>query len=171
IPPVRKRAADYARGPPQGPGRTVRRAGEKHGHFPLDEFGRHRRQPIKPAVGPAKLEGDILAVGETVFSQAPAEDFQQKGVRARRPPAQEPDHRHWLLLRARRERPCRRAPEQRDELAAPDHSITASAVASSVAGISRASALAAFRLITNSYLVGACTGRSLGFSPFRMRST
>jgi hypothetical protein len=28
-----------------------------------------------------------------------------------------------------------------------------------------------FRLITNSYLVGAWTGRSPGFSPLRMRST
>src|SRR5262249_49980613 len=38
-------------------------------------------------------------------------------------------------------------------------------------GRSRPSALAVLRLITNSYLVGACTGRSAGFSPLRMRST
>ena len=38
-------------------------------------------------------------------------------------------------------------------------------------GTVRPSALAVFRLITNSYLVGACTGRSAGFSPLRMRST
>ena len=31
--------------------------------------------------------------------------------------------------------------------------------------------LAALRLTTSSYLVGACTGRSAGFSPLRMRST
>jgi hypothetical protein len=31
--------------------------------------------------------------------------------------------------------------------------------------------LAAFRLMISSYLVGACTGRSAGFSPLRMRST
>ena len=43
--------------------------------------------------------------------------------------------------------------------------------ASTVAGTSRPSALAVFRLIINSYLVGACTGRSAGFSPLRMRST
>ena len=36
---------------------------------------------------------------------------------------------------------------------------------------SRPSALAVLRLITSSYLVGACTGRSAGFSPLRMRST
>src|SRR5262249_54500930 len=75
------------------------------------------------------------------------------------------------LLCARRERPRgRRAAEQRDELA-PSHSITSSARASNVVGTSRPSALAVFRLITNSYLVGACTGRSAGFSPLRMRST
>ena len=36
---------------------------------------------------------------------------------------------------------------------------------------SRPSAFAVLRLITNSYFVGACTGRSAGFSPLRMRST
>src|SRR5215813_4320176 len=80
------------------------------------------------------------------------------------------------LLCARCERPKKRrrgcrAAEQRDELAAPYHSITSSARASSVGGTSRPSALAVLRLITSSYLVGACTGRSAGFSPLRMRST
>src|SRR5262249_41532583 len=51
--------------------------------------------------------------------------------------AQHADAPHALaLLRARRERPCRRAAEQRDELAAP-HSITSSARASSVGGTVR----------------------------------
>src|SRR5262249_39767976 len=53
----------------------------------------------------------------------------------------------------------------------PHHSITSSARASSVGGISRPSALAVLRLITNSYLVGYCTGKSAGLSPLRMRST
>ena len=39
------------------------------------------------------------------------------------------------------------------------HSSTSSARASSVGGTSRASAFAFLRLITNSYLVGACTGK------------
>jgi hypothetical protein len=51
------------------------------------------------------------------------------------------------------------------------YSITSSARASSVGGTSRPRALAVLRLITSSYLVGACTGRSAGFSPLRMRST
>src|SRR5262249_23108486 len=75
------------------------------------------------------------------------------------------------LLRACRQRPCgSRAYEQRDELAA-SHSITSSARARRVDGISMPSALAVLRLIASSYLVGACTGRSAGFSPLRMRST
>src|SRR5829696_6715944 len=51
------------------------------------------------------------------------------------------------------------------------HSITSSARARKVGGIVRPSALAAFRLTTSSYLEGACTGRSAGRSPFKMRST
>jgi hypothetical protein len=50
------------------------------------------------------------------------------------------------------------------------YSITSSAVASSAGGTSRSSVLATLRLITNSYLLGACTGSSLGFA-LRMRST
>src|SRR5262245_19047444 len=74
------------------------------------------------------------------------------------------------LLRPHRERPHRRAAEQRDELA-PPHSMTSSARARSVGGTSMPSALAVLRLTTSSYFVGACTGRSAGFSPLRMRST
>src|SRR5262249_61585386 len=86
--------------------------------------------------------------------------------------AEEPDHRHRWLLRARHERPRRRrTPEQRDELAPVHHSITSSARASSVAGTSRPNALAVLRLIVSTYLVGACTGRSAGFVPLSIRPT
>src|SRR5262245_51395481 len=51
------------------------------------------------------------------------------------------------------------------------YSMTSSARASSDGGISRPSALAVLRLTTSSYLVGACTGKSLAFVPRRMRST
>src|SRR5262249_31347293 len=51
------------------------------------------------------------------------------------------------------------------------HSINWSARPISVLGTLRLSDLAVLRLITSSYLVGACTGRSAGFSPLRMRST
>ena len=49
------------------------------------------------------------------------------------------------------------------------HSITSSASASSVGGISRPSAFAVFRLMTNSNLVDCMTGRSASFSPLRTR--
>src|SRR5262249_59522027 len=80
-------------------------------------------------------------------------------------------HSAGRLLRTRRERPRCRAAEQRDELAALHHSMTSSARASRLSGTVRPSAFAVFRLITSSYFVGACTGRSAGFSPLRTRST
>src|SRR6516225_1742980 len=72
------------------------------------------------------------------------------------------------LLPPRRDRPSRRAAERCDHLAA-IHSMTSSARASSIGGTSMPSALAVAKLITSSNLVGSWTGRSPGFSPFRMR--
>ena len=51
------------------------------------------------------------------------------------------------------------------------YSIASLARSSNDVGIVMPSALAVFRLITNSYLVGASIGNSLGFSPLAMRST
>src|SRR5215469_12005112 len=61
-----------------------------------------------------------------------------------------------------------RAAKQHDELAAP-HSITSLARASRLSATVSPNAFAVLRLITSSYLVGACTGRSAAFSPLRMR--
>src|SRR5262249_52618854 len=74
------------------------------------------------------------------------------------------------LLRPRRQRPRRRAADERDELAAL-HSITSSASASNLSGISRPRAFAATTLITSSYLVGNSIGKSPGFVPLRMGAT
>jgi hypothetical protein len=85
--------------------------------------------------------------------------------------AQEPDSRQLpRLLRARRERPCHRAAEQRDE-GAPLHSITSSARRRKDSGIFSPIALAVVRLMISSNLVGCKTGRSAGFWPLRMRPT
>src|SRR5262249_23849561 len=62
------------------------------------------------------------------------------------------------------------AVRNRDELAPPDHSITSSARASNIGGTSRPRAFAVLRLMTSSNLTGACTGRSAGLAPRRMRS-
>src|SRR6516225_9901868 len=64
---------------------------------------------------------------------------------------QRADGRHLRLLRARGERPRRRAAEQRDKLA-PPHSITSSASNCIELGTESPSAFAAFRLITSSNL-------------------
>src|SRR5262249_2951805 len=91
------------------------------------------------------------------------------GAPRRRLATHEPDGRELCrLLCARRERPCRRAAEQRDELA-PLHSITSSARASSVGGTVRPSILAVGTLMTSSNLVDCTTGKSAGFAPLRMR--
>src|SRR5262249_15863836 len=74
------------------------------------------------------------------------------------------------LLRAPRERPRGRTAEQRHERA-PVHSITSSARCCRCHGTSRPSDFAVLRLITNSNVTGGWTGRSLTFSPFRIRST
>ena len=51
------------------------------------------------------------------------------------------------------------------------YSITSSASASSLGGISRPIAFAVFKLITSSNFVGSSTGRSSGLAPFRILST
>src|SRR5262249_11221242 len=117
----------------------------------------------------------VMALDEAGFTKAPPErDHMVRPFRSRRA-VEDPNHRHCRLLRARRERPRdRRSAEERNELAPfhlGAHSITSSARASTDGGISRPSAFAVLRLMISSYLVGACTGRSPGFSPLRMRST
>src|SRR5262249_49584287 len=119
----------------------------------------------------AVFDRNILARRISGFAQAAAKAFHQVRALAGRNTVQEPDHRHRRLLCPRRERPRSRAAEERDERAASHHSITSSARAGTVVGISRPSAFAVLRLTTNSYFVGACTGKSAGFSPLRMRST
>src|SRR5262249_16034666 len=76
------------------------------------------------------------------------------------------------LSRGGKRRKERTPAEQRDERAALHlgaNSITSSARASSVGGMSRPSALAVLRLTANSNFVGSITGRSPGYSPLRMR--
>src|SRR5262249_8577366 len=134
-----------------------------------------RSYPIGVAEAPLKIDLNIAADGPAALLESIPERCGAEltfriilGVEH-----QHADASHALaLLGARRQRPRRRrTAEQRDERAPSHHSITSSARASSVAGTSMPSAFAVLRLMTNSYLVGACTGRSAGFSPLRMRST
>src|SRR5262249_41813295 len=141
-----------------------------HGNLSAHQFTGQRRQPIILTVRPAVFDCDVLALDMARLLQPLSKRAQTLPVVLERCGAEEADHRECRLLRARRKRPRRRTAEQRDEFA-PLHSITSSARASSVGGTSRPIAFAVLRLMTNSYLVGACTGRSAGFSPLRMRST
>src|SRR6516162_7444097 len=60
----------------------------------------------------------ISPFDETHFAQALLKSTEELGERARRAAAEEADQRECRLLRARRERPRRRATEQGDDLAA-----------------------------------------------------
>src|SRR5215468_5331178 len=138
-----------------------------------DQFRRIFANPFGITGAPAILQPYIAAVGPTQFLQSlqkcsdPSKRF--RIVRGRG--HQHTDAPNALgLLRPRRERPRRRAAEQRDELPSL-HSITSSARARTEFGISSPRLLAVLRLTTSSYLVGACTGRSAGSAPLRMRST
>src|SRR5262249_39373341 len=133
------------------------------------QLRRGRHEPLRPSFRGSIFNGDVPAFDVAEVAQPLPKVVPDGSV------IDDAATRHFRLRcgrRARRrERPSRScATEQRYELA-PPHSITSSARASSVGGTSRPSALAVLRLMTSSYLVGACTGRSAGFSPLRMRST
>ena len=156
-------------------GRRLRRQisrgiSEDHSHLTTNQLSRHRRRSVILPLQPPVLDPHVLALDVAGFLQSLSKCRHVRRERPGRSAVEKADHRHCRLLRPRRERPSCCSAEQPDEVAA-SHSITSSARASTVAGTSRPSALAVFRLITSSYLVGACTGRSAGFSPLRMRST
>src|SRR5262245_33966048 len=152
-------------------------AGKQHVGFEVDKFLGDEPHPVGFARWPAVVGAKTAAFDPSQFLEALTESREPNaslgigvGITAAHHGGKVPYA--LALLRKCRERPRgRRAAEQRDKFAPPDHSITSSARASSVAGTSRPSILAVLTLMTNSYLVGACTGRSAGFSPLRMRST
>jgi len=65
-------------------------------------------------IGYARVSTD----GQTLDAQLAVERRDDIGGLVRRPAAEEPNDGH-RLLRARRERPCRRAADERDEVATP----------------------------------------------------
>src|SRR5262249_43369999 len=124
-------------------------------------------QPTVIIVGPTILDRDILTIDVTGLPHAAIECSELLAPGSGRAAVEESDNRH-RLLRTRRERPCRRAAEQRDEVATP-HSITSSARPDSGSGMVMPSVLAVLRLMNSSILVDCWTGRSVGFSPLRIR--
>src|SRR5262249_22204321 len=134
-----------------------------------DQIVRELREAIDAILRPAINDGHVFTFGKADLFQALAECAETARHGIRRSAIEEPDHRHRWLLRARRDRPRgRRATDERDELA-PPHSITSSASKSRLSEILMPSALAVFRLMTNSNLVGRTTGKSAGLVPLRMR--
>src|SRR5262249_36029777 len=153
-------------------GRARRRpaAGDSdHRHWAANQIGHQCRQPIVLALQPVVLDSDVLPFDVTGFLETFTECGHITRADFRRPRVKKTDHWHRRLLRPRRQRPCHRAAEQRDELAA-FHSITSSAVASSEGGTVRPSAFAVGMLMTKSNLVDCTTGRSAGLAPLRMRA-
>src|SRR5262249_19241801 len=128
------------------------------------------RQSIELILGPAVFDRHVLALDVAYILQALAKCAQTVRHPGRRSVVKKPDHWHCWLLRARRERPCRCAAEQRDKVA-PPHSITSSARARKDSGIVRPIAFAALTFTTSSNLVAWSTGRSAGEAPLRMRPT
>src|SRR5262249_23944278 len=100
-------------------------------------------QSIVLVLCPAILDRRGLALDIAAFPQAAQECGQKVSPADRRGAAQQPDDWHRLLC-TRRQRPCRRTADERDEVAAL-HSITSSASGSSLSGMVRPSALAVLR--------------------------
>jgi hypothetical protein len=87
--------------------------GDDHGHLTTNQLICHRRQSVVLPVRPAVFDRDVLGLDIAGFLQALTERGRHGRVPVRRTAIEEPDHRHGLL-RPRRQRPYRRAAEERD---------------------------------------------------------
>src|SRR5262249_47776911 len=115
-------------------GRGIAADRNEDAYSTIHEISGHPRQQVGATTRPPELDREILPLDVAALSQTVAEGCQQVGRVLGRTRAHVAYHRHWVL-RARRERPgdgC--AAEQTDEAAPRRHSITSSAVPSSVAG-------------------------------------
>ena len=142
-------------------------------HGSAHQIGDVTLDQLFAAAGEALVESDVGSVDIAQFAHLLEKAAKIAGIRCAgcdRNKAH--DRSRSSLLRTRRQRPrCRRAAEQRDELAASDHSMTSSARASRVAGTMIPMAFAALTLTINSKRVGCSTGRSAGLVPLNILST
>jgi len=91
---------------------------DDYGHLLADQISHQSRQPIRVIFRRAVFDRNILPLDETCFLQALAERGHEARRVGKRRTAQEANHRHRGLLRARSERPCdRRAGNCFDEIA------------------------------------------------------
>jgi hypothetical protein len=102
--------------------------GDNHVHVGTNELGRQFRQARDLAQRPAVLDdyGGTLDVAEIGKALSESTELVRKPCCGRGPEEADPGD-PVGLLRARRERPCGRAAEQRYERASAGHSITSSA--------------------------------------------
>src|SRR5262249_9786468 len=113
-----------------GGGRRLRRVCRvnpgryNHCDSALNQIGGERGQSIIVTLRPTVFDGYIPPLLIPGFGEALPEPVHPLRRIAGRSGAEEPNHRHHRLLRARCHRPRRRAAEQRDELPA-DHRMTA----------------------------------------------
>src|SRR5262249_2471043 len=140
---------------------------DDHANLAADEIDCERRKVPLLVLRPAIFNRHVLPLNIADFREPPPNGIHAVGISFGRSWGKESDHRHRRLLRARRERPRRRAAQQRYELA-PLHSITSSAMARMPGGTVRPIALAVLRLRTNSNFVDWTTGRSAGRAPPRI---
>jgi hypothetical protein len=128
-------------------------------HNDIDVQSNHLRRKLFEALSLAScipaLDYEIAALVVAVFAQA----FEQGVIKTLMSVGDKSHPPNFArVLRPRRERPRRRAAEQRDELA-PPHSITSSARASSDGGTSSPGALAVLRSMIGSTFVICWTGK------------
>src|SRR6516225_6970794 len=138
-----------------------------------DEFSRDLGEALRNSLCRAILDGYGTPFDPAEFAQTAHKRLDPCALACRRAGIEQADGQKLAgpLLRASRDRPRRRAAEERDEFAAPNHSITSVASASSVGGTVRPSTFAVVRLMTRSNLVGCSTGMSAGFAPRNILST
>src|SRR5215510_484176 len=126
----------------RGPCRECRRRVQRgdHGNLSARKLGSQPGQALVLIIAVAIVDHHVAAFEVALLGQTLSKNPDE---RLRQPARGKKGH-HWTggLLRSRRERPCcRRAAEQRNEVATP-HSITSSASASNLSGMVRPSVFA-----------------------------
>src|SRR5262249_3828520 len=86
-------------------------------HPSMHKIGGERGQLIVLSVSPAIVQGEVSTLEESSIIQALSDQCVERRVNGRRTGAKNSNHWHRWLLRPRRERPRRRAAEQRGKLA------------------------------------------------------
>ena len=142
-------------------------------HLVAYQFGREAREPVVLVLGESVLKRNVLAFDITEFTQARTEAQERLHVDAFGGGAEKTDPRQLLrLLGLGSEwRGEDAGAHYGDERPPVHHWIISSARTKMDCGIVSPRALAVFRLITSSNLVGCSTGRSPGLAPLRILST